>query len=127
MGMTQSNLIQFGLINDDEVDSSDNDIDSKSEPEKSEIDKMIEEDLSTTFHETAHLISSLSAQKTLKSVQYRLHEQHQQQQPQREEEEESAGVPSMDLVSQSLPVRFGTMFDSENSAGSLFGSTLPSV
>ena len=164
--MTTANLLQFGIMNDAAEDSDDDDammkqmskdverekkedaqrklqqqdIDSKSEPEKSEIDKMIEEDLSTTFHETAHLISSLSAQKTLKSVQYRLHEQHQnnneQQQNQKQQhhhhqssssaaDDAINSVPSMDLISQSLPVHFGTMFDGQS--GSLFGSAVPST
>merc|ERR1712228_679987 len=159
--MTKSNLLQFGIINDDDSDDGDAlmkqmskdverekkedeqrksiaaDIDSKSEPEKSEIDKMIEEDLRTTFHETAHLISSLSAQRTIKSVQYRLHEQHQQNEQQQQQKQNMTEldvntVPSMDLISQSLPVqfngdnvRFGTMFDGQS--GTLFGNAVPST
>merc|ERR1712129_304661 len=111
----------------DKKEERERDIDSKSQPEKSEIDKMIEEDLSTTFNETAHLISSLSAQRTIKSVQYRLHEQHQQQPtaPAAIDENEPTAVPSMDFNSQSLPVHFGTMFDGQS--GTLFGNAVPST
>merc|ERR1712154_642668 len=83
----------------------------------------------------------MGAQKTLKSVQYRLHEQHQQNEQQQQQKQSIAdldnnnnqnAVPSMDLISQSLPVqfsgdnvRFGTMFDGQS--GTLFGNAVPST
>ena len=107
---------------------------SNAESEKSEIEKMIEEDLTTTFHETASLISSLSEQLTkqfaqFNQMQHRLLNNQFGGNPQ--------PLPRM-AQSQSLPVtadnvafgslfagQQGTVFGAKNDVGAIVSSPLP--
>eukprot|EP00488_Nonionellina_sp_1-RS-2012_P001450 TRINITY_DN232_c0_g1_i1.p1 TRINITY_DN232_c0_g1~~TRINITY_DN232_c0_g1_i1.p1 ORF type:complete len:341 (+),score=112.08 TRINITY_DN232_c0_g1_i1:553-1575(+) len=91
--VTKDKLEEFEVENDEE------------HAEKSEIEKMIEEDLKTTFNETASLISSLSAQSNrhLKPVM----------------KSEAHSTPIVSQISGN--VGFGTMFNGKT--GSLFGDT----
>merc|ERR1712154_264634 len=90
-----------------------------------EIEKMIEEDLSTNFQETATLISSLSAHSSKQKEIYKQHNDKKKNNELSKLNEDDQTLPSMD-TSQSLPiqmnvdnVRFGTMFNGAH--GSIFG------